>query len=527
MRESVAIVTLGCGRNEVDSDQVAGSLQAAGYRVVDDAENADCVLVNTCTFIGPAREESIDVILDACDIDAPSPAAGAARTGKVPVIVIGCMAQRYGRELAQALPEAAAVVGFTDYPRLPRIVARALAGQPVPPADEHVGTPRRGLPTLPVISVGSAPGTAGSGRAPDAPPTAAFPVRTTPRGPWAYLKIAGGCDRKCTFCTIPSYRGTFASRPLDELIAEARWLVANGVREIVCVSENTTSWGKDLPGGRDAQAELVRAFDRIDGLERVRLLYLQPAELQPALLDAMATSRVVAGYYDLSLQHASPSVISRMSRSGGAEQFLQLISSIRRRDPDAVFRSSFILGFPGETDEDVEILARFLEHAGLDWAGFFTFSAEDGTPSASMPHQVPAAEARARRDAMTALGDNVAEDRARRFVGRRLDVLIEEQDGGDAVGRSFREAPETDGEVRLAGAVVPVGRMVPVEVTEVVGVDLVAVPAVSGASVRRGAEARVVPTAFREGHVSSEASVREPGERNSPSARCRIPERHR
>jgi ribosomal protein S12 methylthiotransferase len=463
----VSVVTLGCGRNEVDSDQLGGALQAAGFRLVAESENADCVLVNTCAFIEAAREESVEAILDACDLP-PGPRPDGS-VGPPAVVVIGCMAQRYGAELAQALPEAAAVVGFDEYARLPDMVAR-VAGAASTAAPGAPG-PAVSSPGLPIASVGPP-----ARSAPQRPPTALFPPRTQPRGPWAYLKLASGCDRRCTFCAIPSFRGTFRSRPLEEVVAEARWLAAAGARELVCVSENTTSWGKDLDGGRALQPALLGALDGIDGLERVRLLYLQPDEVGAGLIDAMAASRVVAGYYDLSLQHASEPLLWRMARGGGAESFLGLIQSIRQRDPGAVFRSSFIVGFPGETDGDVEVLASFLEEAGLDWVGFFIFSPEEGTPSASMPDQLTAEEARARRDHLVEIAEGVSEERAARFVGRRLELLVEEQEGSDSVGRSYREAPETDGEVRLPGCAVPVGRMVPVEVTAASGVDLVARP---------------------------------------------------
>ena len=458
---SVALVTLGCGRNDVDSDQVAGSLAASGLNVVDEPGDADVVLVNTCTFIAPARADSIETVLAACDLDKP-------------VLVIGCMAQRYGVELADALPEAAGVLGFADYPRLPAIVHTLLDGGTLADAPA-VEQQRR--PSLPLLISSPAAGVPAR-VAPDAPPTAAFPIRTIPRGPWAYLKIAGGCDRVCTFCTIPSFRGRYASRPLDEVLAEARWLAGSGVKELVCVSENTTSWGKDLPGGRRLQADLIRGFEQIEGLERVRLLYLQPAEIIPELLDAMAASPVVAPYYDLSLQHASASVLRRMARSGSPERFLDLIASIRRRDPQAVFRSSFITGFPGETEADVAALEDFLREAALDWSGFFTFSVEDGVPSATMPNQVPAVEAEARRDHLVEVAEAVAEESTRAYVGRTLQVLVEEADDGGAVGRSHREAPETDGEVRLPGCDIPVGRMLDAEVVDAVGLDLVARPVV-------------------------------------------------
>lgn len=444
----VAFVTLGCGRNDVDSDQSAGALAAAGYQLVDDPESADCVLVNTCAFIEQARQESVDTILAACDIT------------DAKVVVMGCMAERYKDELGDAIPEAAAVVGFADYARLPQIIAATLNGSSAAALPQVVKA-ASSVP-LELVQLGQV-----------APPTASFPVRTVPKGPWAYLRIAGGCDRVCTFCAIPSFRGGFASRPADELLAEAQWLVDSGARELVCVSENTTSWGKDLPSGRQGIVDLIKGFEGIEGLERVRLMYLQPAEIIPELLDAMAASPVVAPYYDLSLQHASPEVLQRMARQGGAERFAALIEGIRARDPQAVFRSSFILGFPGETEGDVEILANFLNDVRLDWAGFFTFSVEEGTPSATMAGQIPHDEARARRDAMVELAEAVAAENTQAFVGRDLRVVVEEQDGPDTLGRSYREAPETDGEVRLTGVTLPVGAVVDVRITGTDGVDLV------------------------------------------------------
>lgn len=473
----VAIVTLGCGRNDVDSDQVAGALQHAGLSLVDEPAEADCVLVNTCTFVEAARAESIEAILDAADPDG--------RAGDpAPVIVMGCMAERYRDTLGDELPEVAAVIGFGDYPRLPGIVTATIDGSPDPLGD---AAPRGGEPA----PVADAPfdRLLPLAVAPGAPPTAAFPVRTEPRGPWAYLKIASGCDRACTFCTIPSYRGTHRSRPVAEVLAEARWLVDRGVRELVCVSENTTSYGKELPEGREALRHLVDGFDAIEGLERVRLFYLQPDELAPGLLEAMATSRVVAPYYDLSLQHASAPVLRRMARGGSVDDFLGLIAGIRERDPAAVIRSSFILGFPGETDEDVAALADFLGRAEIDWPGFFTYSREEGTESAAMADQVPEDVAAARRDDVAAIAELAAEERARGFVGVDLSVLIErlgdEVDAAAAIGRSHREGPESDGEVRLRGVApreLAVGDLVPARVVDTDGIDLIAEPATSALS---------------------------------------------
>jgi ribosomal protein S12 methylthiotransferase len=315
-----------------------------------------------------------------------------------------------------------------------------------------------------------------------------FPLRRHDGRPWAYLKIASGCDRVCTFCAIPSFRGRFRSRPLDELLAEAAWLAEHGARELVLVSENTTSWGKDLPGGRELQPMLLRELAQVDGIERLRLLYLQPAELTWPLLEAITTETKVASYLDLSLQHVSGPVVRRMARSGDHERFGTLLRRIRELDPDAVFRSNFILGFPGETEDDVARLEAFLEEHQLDWVGLFPFSREDGTPSASLPDQVPAELAAERVARVGELQERLADAAARRFVGRHLDVIVQEHTEADGVavtvGRSYREAPDTDGEVQLvvagtggldgAPADLPAGRTVTARVVDAVGVDLVA-----------------------------------------------------
>ncbi len=515
----VAIVTLGCGRNEVDSDQLAGLFARDGVQVVDEAVDADVVLVNTCTFIAPAKQESVDTVLAACDLK---------DTGARGVVVVGCMAQRYPQELADSIPEADAVVGFAGYPALPGLVGDILHGRPherVIGIDED-STPapaRRGLPLV-SVGAGATTTTTPAPTTPDAPwvaqvpeatgPVEAaglapqddldripatgprFPVRqlARPGSPWAYLKIASGCDRLCTFCAIPSFRGRFRSRPLDEILGEAAWLTSQGVRELVLVSENTTSWGKDLPGvpgrpgrpgGRELQAVLLDELAQVDGVERIRLMYLQPAELRPALIEAIADNPVVAPYFDLSLQHVSEPVLTRMARSGSPERFGALVDRIRELAPDAAFRSNFILGFPGETEADVAALEAFLDAHELDWVGLFPFSREDGTPSDDLPDQVDPDEARARVERIASVQERAADRAATRHVGRRVDVLVEEHlqdDGGivvEVVGRSAREAPDTDGEVRLvtaggAPADVPVGRMVPATIAATDGVDLVA-----------------------------------------------------
>jgi ribosomal protein S12 methylthiotransferase len=546
---TVAIVTLGCGRNEVDTDQLAGLLHRDGAQLVDDPAEAEVVLVNTCTFIAPAKQESIDTVLAACQLKDD----GAARA----VLVVGCMAQRYPDELAEAIPEADAIVGFDGYGQLSTIVGDALAGRLTErvlgvggahPGSRPTGagptTGRRDLPLLLAPSTPAAvPASPADDRGSDVPAgvpndviatstsglldlevlerpatvqpvTSAqddldrvpatgprFPVRRFDGGPWAYLKIASGCDRVCTFCAIPSFRGRFRSRPLDELLAEAAWLADAGAKELVLVSENTTSWGKDLPGGRDLQPTLLRELAAVDGIERLRLMYLQPAELTPALLEAIATEPKVASYYDLSLQHVSGPVVRRMARSGDHERFGRLIARAREADPHAVFRSNFILGFPGETEDDVRVLEDFLTEQRLDWVGLFPFSREDGTPSDDLPDQVDEGLARERVERINELQERVAADAAARFVGRHLEVLVEESVGAPTrdgievaaltAGRSYREAPDTDGEVQLVGpdgapAELPVGRTVTARVTASLGVDLVAEVTVAGAGSARG-----------------------------------------
>lgn len=468
----VAIVTLGCGRNEVDSDQLAGLLQRDGARVVDDPEDADALVVNTCTFIGPATKESVDTVLEACHLKQH----GRARA----VLVVGCMAQRYATELADSVPELDAVVGFDGYPHLATIIGEVLEGR----RSERVigvGPPRPGgrgnVAELPVFGAWQQDEL---DHVPSSGPR--FPLRVHDGRPWAYLKIASGCDRACTFCAIPSFRGRFRSRPLDEIVAEAEWLVARGARELVLVSENTTSWGKDLTGGRHLQPRLLHELGLIEELQRLRLMYLQPAELTPELLEAMAAEPKVAPYFDLSLQHVSGELLSRMGRSGDPGRFARLVSMIRGLDPTAVFRSSFIVGFPGETEQDVAALEAFLEEHVLDWVGLFAFSPEPGTPAAELPGQVPAEVARERLARVSELQERLADEAARRFVGGELAVTVERRladVGGPTLGRSYREAPDTDGEIELVGpdgepAAVEVGRTVRARVIDAIGVDLVA-----------------------------------------------------
>jgi ribosomal protein S12 methylthiotransferase len=458
---TVAIVTLGCGRNEVDSQNAAGLLTAAGYRVVDDPERADAVVVNTCAFVEAAKRESIETVLDAAALKEQ----GQART----VLVTGCLAERYTEELRVELPEADAIVPFADYGKLPSLLGGPVAVAPAAPAPPAAPSERptlvpAGRRALPMVF--------------PTPTGASFPARAPARGPVALVKLAEGCDRDCSFCAIPSFRGRFRSRRPTEILDEVAWLAGQGVSEVCLVAENSTSYGKDL-GGREALIHLLRDLAGIDGLRRVRLNYLQPDEITPGLLEEMAANPVVCSYFDLSLQHASAPVLRRMRRGGSAGSFLDLVGRIRALDPDAAFRSNFILGFPGERAADVRQLEAFLEAARLDWVAFFAWSPEDGTAALDLDGRVPPVTARARVERAQGLQDSILAEAQEAWVGRRLEVLVERVEADGAVeGRSFREAPDADGVVRVDGASrVTVGEYLPVVVTAAQGPELLARPA--------------------------------------------------
>ncbi|MFN8200205.1 MAG: 30S ribosomal protein S12 methylthiotransferase RimO [Nakamurella multipartita] len=457
----VGLVTLGCARNDVDSSELAGRLQADGYQLVtDEAEPADVIVVNTCAFVDAAKKDSIDAVLAAADTGAK-------------VVAVGCMAERYGAELAQALPEADAVLGFDAYPRLGSLLGDVLDGHR--PA-AHTPVDRRTLlPISPVARAGAVSGVSVPGHAagPVVPRTLLDP------GPVAPLKIASGCDRRCTFCAIPSFRGAFVSRPPAEILQEAAWLADQGVREVVLVSENTTSYGKDLPGDRQL-ADLLAGLAQVPGLTRVRLSYLQPAETRPWLIQAIAEIPAVADYFDMSFQHSSPAVLRRMRRYGSTDSFLQLVEQIRDAAPDAGIRSNVIVGFPGETEEDLAELERFLVGARLDAVGVFGYSDEDGTEALGLAGKHDEDVIAERVERITELVEELSTQRAEDRIGSQLLVMVDRAAGdpdgdGMAVGRGDHQAPDVDGEVRLiADRVLRPGELVRCTVTDSDGIDLVA-----------------------------------------------------
>jgi ribosomal protein S12 methylthiotransferase len=466
---TVSLVTLGCARNEVDSEELAARLAAGGWTLRDEGEDADVVLVNTCGFIQAAKQESINVVIEA---------AGSG----VKVAAVGCLAERYGTELASALTEEdvdAQVLGFDDYADIAARLDDVLAGKKRP---AHVARDRRTL--LPV-----SPASRQQAKAerqvdltdlPDGLAPASGPQvirRRLAGGVTAPLKIASGCDRRCSFCAIPSFRGAFVSRRPPELLAEAQWLAASGVRELLLVSENSTSYGKDLGDLRLLETVLPE-LAKTEGVARVRVSYLQPAEVRPGLIDVMTSTPGVVPYFDLSFQHASGPVLRRMRRFGNRERFTRLVEQVRQACPEAGVRSNFIVGFPGETADDLRELELFLSEARLDAIGIFGYSDEDGTEAATFADEIKLDEAEiARRvDEFADIAEEVMAQRAADRIGETVEVLVEEALGdGRYEGRAAHQAPDVDGSTTLlADRPLAPGDLVTARVVESAGADLVA-----------------------------------------------------
>jgi ribosomal protein S12 methylthiotransferase len=403
------VETLGCPKNQVDSDKLTGTLLAGGLVPAPGPDDADLVVVNTCAFIEEARQESIDVILDLAD----------RRVEGAELVVTGCLAERYGDELAAELPEVQAVVGF---------------GVPV-----HLGPTRtRERPRLDLLNL----------------------PRPAPRAPWAYVKVAEGCDRACGFCAIPTFRGKQRSRSAESILAEVEAL---SVREVVLVAQDLAAYGRDQGQGRRAIVPLVEAVSEL--VDRVRLLYLYPSDLTDELVDTICASGVP--YFDLSLQHVSRPLLRRMRRWGDGDRFLHRIDDIRRRRSDATFRSNFIVGYPGETEDDHDHLLEFVDRAQLDWCGFFAFSKEDGTYAAGLDGTVAPGLVGERLSELRERQELITAARRDALVGSRVEVLVD----APGVGRSHREAPEIDGVILVPGELA-VGSFARVTVTAALGPDL-------------------------------------------------------
>ncbi|WP_175408187.1 30S ribosomal protein S12 methylthiotransferase RimO [Streptomyces sp. TRM64462] len=502
-RRTVALVTLGCARNEVDSEELAGRLAADGWELVEDASDADVAVVNTCGFVEAAKKDSVDALLEANDLKDQG------RTQAV--VAVGCMAERYGKELAEALPEADGVLGFDDYADISGRLQTILSGGihashtprdrrkllPLSPVERQEAAASVALPghgasqetaqatgTGTVEATESAPADLPEGLAPASGPRAPL-RRRLDTSPVASVKLASGCDRRCSFCAIPSFRGSFVSRRPSDVLGETRWLAEQGVKEIMLVSENNTSYGKDLGDIRLLET-LLPELAAVDGIERIRVSYLQPAEMRPGLIDVLTSTEKVAPYFDLSFQHSAPAVLRAMRRFGDTDRFLELLDTIRGKAPQAGVRSNFIVGFPGETEEDFAELERFLTHARLDAVGVFGYSDEDGTEAATYERKLDQEVVDERLAHLSRIADELTAQRAEERLGETLEVLVESvesPDGDEALdedeyagaGRAAHQAPETDGQVLFtSGAGLAVGRMVKAKVVDTEGVDLVA-----------------------------------------------------
>lgn len=494
--KTVALVTLGCARNDVDSEELAARLEAGGFTLVEDAADAETVVVNTCGFVETAKKDSVDTLLAAADYK-----DGKSGTTQA-VVAVGCLAERYGEQLAEALPETDAVLGFDDYediagrlqsilsgtkhqPHVPRDRRKLLPLAPSARSDAHVAIPGHASQVTPAAgdrAAAAAPGLPAGARVQpviEAPDLAAAPSsgprvvrRRLDGGPMAPLKLASGCDRRCAFCAIPSFRGAFVSRRPTDVLGEAAWLAEQGVKELFLVSENSTSYGKDL-GDLRLLETLVGELATVDGIERVRVSYLQPAEMRPTLVTALTSTPGVVPYFDLSFQHASGPLLRRMRRFGDAERFLDLIAQVREQAPAAGIRSNVIVGFPGETEEDLDVLLDFLDRARLDATGVFGYSDEDGTEAATYEGKLDEDTIADRVDRVSRLTEQVTADRAAARIGETVEVLVESVEDGVAEGRAAHQGPEVDGSVTLEGSA-RVGEFVTAEVVGSDGVDLVA-----------------------------------------------------
>jgi ribosomal protein S12 methylthiotransferase len=406
---SVWLTTLGCSKNQVDSDKISSVLGDSGYVDASSPESADVVMVNTCAFIETARQESIETILGLVE----------AKREEAKLVVMGCMAQRYEQELVEALPEADAVIGLSRYGELLDEVDDLTGWQPI----QISGVKRSHMDILEAVR------------------------RPTPTMPYAYVKVAEGCNKTCAFCAIPLIRGKQRSRAGVGIVAEIEGLVEGGVQEVVLVAQDLAAYGRD----NDAESieRLVEAAASVEGLARLRLYYLYPREIRQGLIDVMSGHPTIANYFDLSLQHSSPRLLRAMRRPGSGDGHLALIERIRIAAPDAAMRSSFIVGFPGETDSDVEDLAEFLRRARLDWAGFFPYSREDGTTAAEMDDQLLPDLIGERLRYIQNVQEEITAEKNVATVGNTVRVLVDQVEDGQTVGRSFREAPEIDGVILL------------------------------------------------------------------------------
>ncbi len=439
----MGLVQLGCAKNQVDGEEMLGALagtRGEAVQFVADKADADVLIVNTCGFINSAKEESIAAILDA---------VRRKERGQVSkVIVTGCLAQRYGSDLAKEIPEVDAFLGIESGPAIGSVVFGARPRQ-----INLVETVADKYPLIPQAR-----------------------LRATAT-PWtAYLKISEGCDHTCTFCAIPGIRGKHRSKPIERLAEEARQLAASGAKELNLVAQDTTAYGMDLYG-RLALPELLTALAEVQDIKWLRLLYCYPTMVRQPLLDVLRDLPQIIPYIDMPLQHGDDQMLKAMKRGGSVEQYKRLFGKMREALPSLTLRTTFLVGFPGETDAHFDNLLEFVTEMRFDRLGVFTYSAEEGTPAFALDDPVPNKMMRARRDALMAAQQSISLQNNQKWLGRELDVLVESRRGSDAVGRSFRDAPEIDGTVLVKDCDAAPGTFVSSRVSAAEPYDLEAVPA--------------------------------------------------
>jgi len=455
---TVALVTLGCARNETDSEELAGRLAADGWQLVTNPAEAEIAVINTCGFIESAKKDSIDALIQAHSLKAN----GVTKA----VVAVGCMAERYGTELAQEMSETDAILSFDDYKDISERLNTIIEGGKI---KTHVPKDRRTL--LPIAPVDRA-ASRDIAKGKEINPLGTVLRKRLDNAPIAPLKIASGCDRRCSFCAIPYFRGSFISRKPAEIIEEAKWLADNGVTELYLVSENTTSFGKDF-GDLKMMEKMLPELSKIEAIKRIRLSYLQPAEVRPTLLQAMISVDKVVPYFDLSFQHANGDLLRSMRRFGDGEKFLHLISQIRALSPAAGIRSNFIVGFPGESDAAFIDLIEILSEAQLDAIGVFGYSDEDKTEAETLPNKVAPEIIAERVSELSTLVDELITQRSEMRIGEKISVLIEDE--AEQEGRAEHQGPDVDGSTFVKSRnKYRVGDYVDAVVSDVAGVDLIA-----------------------------------------------------
>lgn len=406
---NILFISLGCDKNLVDSEVMLGLLNEHGYRIVDDENEADVIVINTCSFIHDAKEESIQTILEMAEYK---------NGGRLKALIVtGCLAQRYQQEILDEIPEVDAVLGTTCYDKIVEVVEEALAGKSQVEVED--------IDALPLVDAKRL---------------------VTTGGHFAYLKIAEGCDKHCTYCIIPKLRGNFRSVPMERLVKEAQTLAEDGVKELILVAQETTLYGKDLYGEKSLH-KLLKELCKISGIQWIRVLYCYPEEIDDNLIQVMKEEKKICNYLDLPIQHASDNILKRMGRRTSRQQLIDLVEKLRREIPDITLRTTLITGFPGETQEDHEILMDFVDEMEFDRLGVFTYSAEENTPAAEMPDQVPEEVKVDRQAELMELQQEIAFDKAEDMVGREVLVMIEGKvaDENAYVGRTYRDAPNVDG----------------------------------------------------------------------------------